>query len=384
VSDPAGERRTRLVELARFFLWLGIVGFGGPAAHLTLLEEHVVAKRRWISSEAFVDLIGLTNLIPGPNSTEMAMAIGYRRGGFPGLLIAGACFIVPAALMTGGLAWAYVRYGTLPAVVPLLAGIGPAIVAVMAIGAVRIGRTAVRTWPLLLLASLTAALAVLGVDPFILLVGGAAIGILGAAARPSVAAAIVVLLASGPIGALAANAAPPLVQVSLASIAWFFFKTGGVLYGSGYVLIALLHKLVTPMGWLTERQLLDAVAAGQVTPGPVLTTATFVGYELDGAGGAAVATMAIFAPAFLLVATMEPALGRLKGSPRARRFLDAVNATSVGLIAGAAVNLALTVLRQPSTWPAALAAVLVGVIGRSAAWMLLAAIAIQIVTRVAF
>ena len=174
--NPDWQRR-RLIELARLFLWLGTIGFGGPPAHLTLIEEATVRRRKWLSPEAFVDLVGLTNLIPGPNSTEMAMVVGYRRAGWPGLVVAGLCFIAPAAAITVTLAWAYVRFGALPGAVALLAGTAPAVVAVMAVGVVRIGRTAIRSWPLLAVAIVVAALALAHVDPFVLLVGGAICGL---------------------------------------------------------------------------------------------------------------------------------------------------------------------------------------------------------------
>jgi chromate transporter len=376
------ERRTRLVELARLFLWLGTIGFGGPAAHLTLMEEEAVRRRRWLSSEDFLDLVGLTNLIPGPNSTEMAMAIGYRRAGWPGLAVAGACFIVPAATITTGLAWAYVRFGTLPAVVSLLAGTGPAIVAVMTLGVARIGRTAVREWPLLALVIVIGLLALRGFDPFLLLVAGAATGLVsswwGPALVIGMATAQPALIALARVALEKSSQAP-----GLPALAWFFVKTGAVLYGSGYVLIALLRSLVTPIGWLTERQLLDAVAAGQVTPGPVLSTATFVGFLVSGPAGAIVATIAIFLPAFVFVSLMEPLIGRVGASARARRFMNAVNATAVGLMASATIDLSASVLARPRAWPAVILAVAIGIAGRSAVWMLLAALAVTLLTNLA-
>jgi chromate transporter len=376
------ERRTRLVELARLFLWLGTIGFGGPAAHLTLMEEEAVRRKRWLSSEDFLDLVGLTNLIPGPNSTEMAMAIGYRRAGWAGLMVAGACFIVPAATITAGLAWAYVRFGTLPAVVSLLAGTGPAIVAVMTLGVARIGRTAVREWPLLALAIVLGLLALRGFDPFLLLVAGAATGLVsswwGPALVIGMATAQPALIALARVTLEKSSQAP-----GLPALAWFFLKTGAVLYGSGYVLIALLRSLVTPIGWLTERQLLDAVAAGQVTPGPVLSTATFVGFLVSGPAGAIVATIAIFLPAFVFVSLMEPLIGRLGASARARRFMNAVNATAVGLMASATIELSASVLARPRAWPAVIVAVAVGIAGGSAVWMLLAALAFTLLTNLA-
>jgi len=367
------DRRDRLGELARLFLWLGIVGFGGPAAHLALMEEQVVRRRGWLTPSEFVDLVGLTNLIPGPNSTEMALAVGYRRAGLPGLLTAGLSFIVPAAAMTTALAWAYVRYGALPGVVSLLSGTGPAVIAVMTLGIVRLGRTALARWQQL--ATAVTALSFWGINPIALLAAAAIVG-LGLGPR-AVAMATLVVTISQPsvvralqeLSTSAAGAHP-----SLAALGGFFLQVGSVLYGSGYVLIAFLQRLVSPLGWLSARQLADAVAAGQITPGPVFTTATFIGYVIDGSGGALVATVAIFLPAFALVAVLEPVLARRGISPRLRGFLDAVNAASVGLLAAATIQLAGQWLNRPSTFVAAAVAAVVGITGFGAAWMILAGV----------
>jgi chromate transporter len=367
------RQRGRLIELAGLFLWLGAVGFGGPAAHLTLIEEETVRRRQWLSPEAFVDLVGLTNLIPGPNSTEMAMAVGYRRAGWPGLLVAGVCFIVPAAAITPALAWLYMRFGSLPGPVALLSGTAPAVVAVMAVGVVRMGRTAMRRWPLVVIAAIVAGLVFAGIDPFLLLLGGAFCGLVWAWSRPVTPVILAFLGGHATLTALVI-ATSPRPEPPLREIAAFFFKVGAVLYGSGYVLIALLRSLVSPLAWLTEQQLLDAVAAGQVTPGPVLTTATFIGYLLDGPRGAIVATTAIFLPAFVFVSLLEPVIGRFRSSPRARRFLDIVNATAIGLLAGATIQLVGNLSQKPHLWPAAIAAAALGLSGRSAVWMLLTAV----------
>jgi chromate transporter len=378
----APGERSRLIELARLFLWLGTIGFGGPAAHLTLIEEETVRRRKWLTSEAFVDLVGLTNLIPGPNSTEMAMAVGYRYARWPGLVIAGACFITPAALMTVALGWTYRRFGNLPGAVALLAGTAPAVVAVMVVGILRMGTTALRGWPHLIIAAVIAALALAGIDPFMLLVGGAACGAAWAWRRPAVAAALGILSAQVTLAALI-TAAEPRHTPQLREIATFFLKVGTILYGSGYVLIALLRTLVSPLGWLTNQQLLDSIAAGQVTPGPVFTTATFVGYLLAGPAGAVVATAAIFLPAFLFVSLLEPLLGRFGPSPRARRFLDVVNATAIGLMASVTIQLAENLSGRPRLWPGAIAAAALGFTGRSAVWMLVAAVGITLLINLA-
>ena len=378
---PPGER-SRLIELARLFLWLGTVGFGGPAAHLTLFEEETVRRREWLSPETFVDLVGLTNLIPGPNSTEMAMAVGYRYARWPGLMIAGASFIAPAALITVALAWTYQRFGNLPVVVALLAGTAPAVVAVMVVGVVRIGRTAIRGWPQFSVAAAVAAMALVGIDPFLLLMAGAIIGVLWAWRRPALAALAAILITEATLAAFATAAASrPTPQ--LRELPTFFLKVGAILYGSGYVLIALLRTLVSPLGWLTERQLLDSIAAGQVTPGPVLTTATFIGYVLAGPAGAVVATVAIFLPAFVFVSVLEPLLHRFGPSPRTRRFLDIVNATAIGLMASVTIQLAGNLSGRPRLWPGAVAAAALGLNGRSTVWMLVAAIAVTFLINLA-
>lgn len=379
--DPDGQH-TRLVELARLFLRLGTLGFGGPAVHLTLIEEETVQRRQWLSREAFVDLVGLTNLIPGPNSTEMAMAVGYRRAGWFGLVVAGTCFIAPAAAITMALAWAYVQFGTLPTVVNLLSGTGPAVVAVMTVGIVRMGKTALRQWPLAMIATIVCALGVAGIDPFVLLVAGAICGLACSWARLFVGAILVLMSAQTAIFALATVSESRHLP-RLQDIATFFFKVGAILYGSGYVLIALLRTLVSPLAWLTQRQLVDAVAAGQVTPGPVLTTATFVGYLLGGPAGALVATAAIFLPAFFFVSLLEPVIGRFGTSPRARRFLDVVNATAIGLMGAVTIQLALNLSAQPRLWPAAIAAAAIGLSGKSAIWMLMVAVGVTLLTNLA-
>ena len=372
------DRCNRLGELARLFLWLGIVGFGGPAAHLALMEEQVVRRRGWLTSSEFVDLLGLTNLIPGPNSTEMALAVGYRRAGLPGLLTAGISFIVPAAAMTTALAWAYVRYGALPGVVSLLSGTGPAVIAVMALGIVRLGRTALVRWQQRAIAATVTVLSALGVNPIALLAGAAIVG-LGLGPRAVATAILVVTMGEQRVvralqAVSTSSTSASDTHPSLAALGGFFLEVGSVLYGSGYVLIAFLQRLVSPLGWLSARQLADAVAAGQITPGPVFTTATFIGYVIDGSGGALVATVAIFLPAFVLVAILEPVLARRGISPGMRGFLDAVNAASVGLLAAATIQLAGQWLDRPSTFLAAGAAAVVGLTGLGAAWMILAGV----------
>jgi chromate transporter len=339
---PAPSRGTA-AEVARVFFLLGAIGFGGPVAHVALMEREVVRARRWLPPDEFLDLLGLTNLIPGPNSSEMAMALGYRRAGWAGLLAGGLSFILPAACITAALAWLYMRYGSLPEFQPWLSGLGPAVVALMVTAIARLARPALRDVGLAVIAVAVLALRLLGVNELILLLGGGAAALVRPTLRAgSGALALVFMVATIGVAAQAlasGAAARTVVEPTLADIGIFFARTGAVLYGGGYLLVALLEPLVT-RGWLTGTQLVDAVAAGQVTPGPVLTTATFIGYLLGGLAGAGVATVAIFLPAFGFVAALGRIAPRLRRSPPAARFLSGVNAAAVALMAAVTVTLA--------------------------------------------
>jgi chromate transporter len=344
VSQAARDaERTSLADIARLFLKLGTIGFGGPAAHIALMEDEVVRRRGWLTREAFLDYVGATNLIPGPNSTELAIEIGRNRGGWPGLLVAGVSFIMPAAVIVGIVAWAYVRFGQLPAALALLAGVKPVVVVIVAQALWRLGRSALKTGMLAMLAAGAVVATLLGVNELIVLLAAAVVAMLamlamaaarrkrGTQAMSSGALALgrVEWPALGTLGA--AIAAP---AVSLGGLFAVFLKIGSVLFGSGYVLLAFLRAdFVERLGWLTERQLLDAVAVGQVTPGPVFTTATFVGYVLAGVPGAVVATVGIFLPAFVFVAISGPFIPRLRRSRVAGAALDGVNAASLALMA---------------------------------------------------
>ncbi len=354
---PSGSPPDGLGVLARVFFKLGVIGFGGPAAHIAMMEDEVVERRGWLSRQHFLDLIGATNLIPGPNSTEMTMHVGYERGRWPGLFVAGGSFIFPAALSTGVLAWLYVRYGEVPAVAPLLAGIKPAVVAVILGALWRLGRKAVKSWALALLGLAVGAALALGLGELWALLAGGIIGMAvlalwkerGARARGAL------VLAMPQVGrdslAAAAGAAGAMAGVSLWALGLFFLKVGAILYGSGYVLIAFLEGgLVDDLGWLTEQQLLDAVAIGQFTPGPVLTTATFIGYVLGGVPGAVVATLGIFLPAFVFVGLLNPVVPRLRASKWSAAFLDAVNVSAVALMAVVTLELGADVLVSPGAW----------------------------------
>lgn len=316
-----------LAELARLFLRLGTIAFGGPAAHIAMMQDEVVRRRQWLSDEEFLDLLGATNLIPGPNSTELAIHIGRKRGGWPGLLVAGICFILPAAIIVAALAWVYVSYGSRPQVEGILYGVKPAIIAIVLQALYSLGKSALKTHGLWLLGVAAASATVLGIHE------------------------LVVLLVAGLLWMIVRGSVPAAVNsFSLWALFFFFFKIGSVLFGSGYVLLAFLRAdLVERWGWLTEAQLLDAIAVGQVTPGPVFTTATFVGFVLGGAPGALVATVGIFLPAFVFVAVSGPLVRRLRKSAVAGAFLDGVNVASLALMAVVTWQLARSAIVGPVT-----------------------------------
>jgi chromate transporter len=320
---------TSLAELARLFLKLGTIAFGGPAAHVAMMEDEVVRRRGWMTREQFLDYYGATNLIPGPNSTELAIHIGHARAGWPGLLVAGTCFIIPAALMVTAIAWGYVRYGSLPQAERLLYGVKPVVIAVVLQALSGLGQSAAKSWPLAALAVAAAMAAALGVNELMILAaGGVAAALLSRVGAGMLRGMGSVIGAATPLGAAAGAASFGLWPLFLV-----FLKIGSVLFGSGYVLLAFLRAdLVERLGWLSEQQLLDAVAVGQVTPGPVFTTATFIGYVLGGGAGAFVATIGIFLPAFVFVALSGPLVPRLRGSPTAGAVLDGVNVGSLALM----------------------------------------------------
>ena len=370
-----------LRELAALFLRLGATAFGGPAAHVAMMEDEVVRRRRWLTREEFLDLLGAANLIPGPNSTELALHVGWRRAGGAGLVVAGTCFVLPAALIVAALAWGYVRYGALPAAGGLLYGVKPVVVAVVAQALVGLGRSAVKGAAHALLALAAIAAALLGAHELLVLAAAAAVGAVVGWRRPRPPAGPTPGDAddagdgprAAPAVALLALAAPVAGAATLGTLFATMAKTGAVLFGSGYVLLAFLRAdYVERLGWLTERQLLDAVAVGQLTPGPLLTTATFVGWLVAGPAGAAVATVGIFLPAFLFVAASGPLVPRLRRSPVAGAVLDAVNAASLALMAVVAAQLARTAVVDAPTLLLALGALLLLVRWRvNSAWLVL-------------
>ena len=338
----ADRERTSLVELAALFLRLGATAFGGPAAHIAMMRDEVVHRRSWLTDARFLDLLSATNLIPGPNSTEMAIHVGWARRRWAGLIVAGTCFIVPAALLTGALAWAYVRFGTLPQATWLLWGVKPVILAIVLQALWKLAPAAAPSWGLRGVGAVAAVAAVLGVHELVVLLGA---GVLVATASRLVGGRgqgpLSQLLPAVPVmPAVAASASAAAVTVTLPGLFGVFVKIGSVLFGSGYVLLAFLRAdLVHRLHWLTEGQLIDAVAAGQITPGPVFTTATFVGYILAGPAGAVVATCGIFLPAFVFVAASGPLVPRLRASRLAAAFLDGVNVASLALMAVVTVEL---------------------------------------------
>ncbi|HSR69054.1 MAG TPA: chromate efflux transporter [Acidobacteriota bacterium] len=357
MSQPSAAKATEvrqpgLAELAAVFFRIGVLGFGGPAAHIAMMEDEVVNRRRWISRQDFLDLVGATNLIPGPNSTEMAIHLGLRLGGWTGMLASGACFILPAVAMTGLLAWFYVAYGDLPNVEPLLRGIKPAVIAVIALAVWRFVPKAIDRVSLGILAALLIALSFLGWDEALLIIGGGLAGMLWLAGLAPFLKGVKSLPLLLILPLLQAAPGTQASSPSLQGLALFFLKIGCILFGSGYVLVAYLEgELVREKAWLTSQQLIDAIAVGQFTPGPVLTTSTFVGYLIQGWQGALVATVAIFTPSFIFVLVLSRFVPRLRESRWAGAFLDAVNASAVALMAAVAVNLGIQVV---TGWPPAL------------------------------
>ena len=319
-----------LRDLALVFLKLGTIAFGGPAAHIALMESEFVTRKRWLTRDQFLDRLAASNLLPGPSSTEMAIFIGYEKGGLPGLLIAGCCFILPAALLVSVIAAGYVRYGALPEVASILYALKPVVIAIVVQALWNLARTAIKS-PLLATAGVVATLLFAsGMHELLVLLVAA---LLAAApvlySRKRASTPLMMLVVGPPIAAAAATPRYGVLRLFLV-----FAKTGAVLFGSGYVLLAFLRAdLVDRLHWLTEKQLLDAVAVGQITPGPVFTTGTFIGYVIGGPAGAAAATIGIFAPAFFFVGMSSLILPRLRRSPVAASMLDGVIVGSLALMA---------------------------------------------------
>lgn len=353
-TQDALPPRGSLAEIAWLFLKLGFTAFGGPAAHIAMYHDEFVKRRQWLTDQHFLDMLGATNLIPGPNSTEMTMHIGYVRGGWPGLIIAGLCFILPAASIVLVLSWLYVEYGATPAAGWLLYGIKPVVIAVILQAIWTLGRKALKTPLLGVIGVAVFILYLLGLNELLLLFGGALVVMLlenlnRLRQQPPPALAL--------LGLPATTLVNLIEPVSLSQLFLTFLKIGAVIYGSGYVLLAFLRSdFVDRLGWLTDQQLLDAVAIGQFTPGPVFTTATFIGYILAGFGGAVLATIGIFLPGFIFVAITNPLIPRLRQSPWLSSLLDGVNMAAIGLMAAVTLELGRAALIDSVTVALALAA----------------------------
>lgn len=329
MDSEHGRPGSELRELARLFLKLGVVAFGGPAAHIAMMRDEVVTRRRWMDDQEFLDLVGATNLIPGPNSTELAIHLGRVRAGWRGLVVSGACFIVPAALIVLFFAVLYARYGSTPEAERLLYGIIPVIIAVIAQALWGLSKTAVKGPLTAVVGALALGLYLLGVGEIPLLAAGAGTLLLARVGLRFWRGTLSVVPLGLPLGLLQTP-----MSFGLSGIFLSFLKIGSVLFGSGYVLLAFLRTEFVATGRLTEQQLLDAVAVGQFTPGPVFTTATFIGYLLEGVPGAILATLGIFLPAFVFVALTGPIIPRLRRSPVMSNLLDGLNVTSLALMAG--------------------------------------------------
>jgi chromate transporter len=338
--------RRNTTEVAIYFLKLGITAFGGPAAHIAMMHDEVVKRRQWLDDQRFLDLLGATNLIPGPNSTEMAIHIGFLRAGWLGLVLGGVCFILPAMLIVTALAWAYVQFGSTAQVGALLYGVKPIIIAIIAQALWGLGQKALKDALTGAVGCAVLVLYLLGVDTIVLLIAGGSLVMLGQNIRRLKSRSANLLL---PLVGLSAPALA-VTPISLWLMFLTFLKIGAVLYGSGYVLLAFLRAdFVAHLGWLTDQQLVDAIAIGQVTPGPVFTTATFIGYLLGGLPGALLATVGIFLPSFVFVAISNPLIPRVRNSTWFGAALDGVNVASLGLMAAVTLQLSRAALIDPLT-----------------------------------
>ncbi len=335
---------SHLKEVAALFFKLGLIAFGGPAAHIAMMEEEVVTKRKWMTREHFLDLVGATNLVPGPNSTEMTMHCGYQRAGIPGLFVAGICFIFPAVVLTGILAYFYVEYGELPMIAPFLYGIKPAVLAIILGAIYKLGQKALKSWQLGVIGIVVTVANALGISEIISILGGGVFGMIWLSIdRQRSLKSFLPLMLLGFFNTT--------TQISSMKLFWVFLKIGSILFGSGYVLVAYLDgELVQQLGWLTRAELLDAIAIGQFTPGPVLSTATFIGFQINGWQGAIAATAGIFLPSFFFVWILNPLIPKLRQSPATAAFLDAVNISAVAIMIVATFHLGQSVLLDWKAW----------------------------------
>ena len=323
------NERSNLKEVAKLFLKLGITGFGGPAVHISMMQEEVVVKKKWLSEQHFLDLIGATNLIPGPNSTEMAIHIGQERAGWKGLIVAGICFILPAVLITGFFAWLYKEFGQLPELKPFLYGIKPAIIAIILSAIFPLAKKSLKTVQLAVIGSVVLVLSLLHYNEIFILFGAGIVALFIYALKNSSSE-----IKTNNLIPIAFFSVPNTTLISATNLNLFliFLKIGAILYGSGYVLFAFLDAELVSKGLLTRTQLIDAIAVGQFTPGPVFSAVTFVGYQINGISGAVISTIAIFLPSFIFVAILNPLVKKMRNSKPFSVFLDAVNVASIAII----------------------------------------------------
>ena len=320
------ETKEALKDIAKLFLKLGFIGFGGPAAHIAMMQQEFVVKRQWLSEQHFLDLLGATHLIPGPNSTEMAIHIGHEKAGWKGLIVAGICFILPAVFITGALAWLYKQYGQLPEVQPFVYGIKPAIIAIILGAVFPMAKKALQSTELVIIGVLVLLLSLLDFNEIYLLFGA---GFLALFWRTFQNKNNLTFLFPLPFLQITQS---PLLTATNANLFWIFLKIGAVLYGSGYVLFAFLDTELVATGLLSRQSLVDAIAVGQFTPGPVFSAVTFIGYQINGWSGAVVSTIAIFLPSFVFVALLNPLVMKMRNNKPFAVFLDAVNVASVSVI----------------------------------------------------
>lgn len=330
-----------IVEVAQVMFKLGVLSFGGPAVHVAMLEDEVVEKRKWVSHQHFLDLMGATNLIPGPNSTQMTMHLGKERAGNLGLIVGGLAFILPAIFITGIFAWMYAEYSHLPKFEPFFYGIQPAVLVIITSAVIKLGKKSLKSTELTVLGVIVLIAALLGLNEIAALLGAGVIGLIyfyvknGGSSSKTLSVSPLFLTSLVSI---------PTVAISTANVFWVFLKIGLVLYGGGYVLFAYLDAELVVKGWLTSSQLMDAIAVGQFTPGPILSTATFIGYQLTGFWGAVLASVGLFLPSFLLVMILNPLVPKIRKSPTLGFFLDSVNVAAVAVIAGVLIKMSLETL----------------------------------------
>ena len=322
------ESNATLKDIAKLFLKLGVIGFGGPAAHIAMMQDEVVVKRKWLTEQHFLDLIGATNLIPGPNSTEMTMHIGHEKGGWKGLVVAGLCFILPAVFITGIFAYLYKQYGELPAVQPFIYGIKPAIIAIILGAIFPLAKKSLKSIELIIIGIIVLMASLFKINEIYLMFGAGFFALFLAYIRSNKQNSLPSFL---PLTLLQITNTT-LLSATNANLFWIFLKIGAILYGSGYVLFAFLDTELVSTGLLTRQQLIDAIAVGQFTPGPVFSSVTFIGYQINGFTGAVVSTIAIFLPSFLFVALLNPIVKKMRNSTLFSAFLDAVNVASVAII----------------------------------------------------